>query len=781
MGIKNGSQILFKMNNVVKAELDLILNYTKTKYASNTNTTATSSINTLTNQTTIDIDISNVIHTIAFRHSGIYNTNLVRETAKFLQSLAADTGYVVIPVLDGDIRPQSKRESFRRRFDSTMDTMNSFYCRQAAMKLAAIKDIDRTNIEKQKLVSLNKEAKRLDKSSRLILPLTFQDDLENQLEEIGAYIPDRQSNGKVSRQTIKAYFESDYTIAYRVRNRKTDLVYSSDGDMTALCGPNTICIRSFKQEKGSRKKRKDGENVVFVYEITGGSNTLMDEIKTKINTILPSSKIIYKEAKYPIFERIIPPWLTALYCVGLGCDVFPGSIHNITPLFLTTQLEKMNINTAVSSSDYQKIFDALVDIYVIRQKPPKTLTKQDFLTYCQAFLYQPGIEEGLRDDPSQWNYVYHQPTSLHPYLKMFAHPDSCIVIENEENNVNMSTLKQCKGITSITLPHKFLSCEAWFTCSLCQQCFCATCGYSPKKDRDGKNTKHSLVHYDNMDNDLCCDCYKEQRIYSPYGCDLDEILNIQQMQDYLREKNVMMTSGEIDAHEIQELYELTLLEECTENNHDEVPFPLFPSDALILDKETNKFEFGKLVQEIEMINGGQFINSPVITDNILTGLLKLFATIVRFDNDETTIDKKRALNSVLSDVIPSQLVNFASNARVGSGYRLLKRCLRHALDPKAPPLHETKATIFISDDGGVDEKEIGLILTNKVSASMKDAAYCSTVAFTCDKIQCAKCECQAGASTKERVLCVHNLPLIYQLVMLLDDGLAEHILIELCS
>ena len=139
--------------------------------------------------------------------------------------------------------------------------------------------------------------------------MTFQDDLQNQLEEIGAYIPDRQSNGKVSRQTIKAYFESDYTIAYQVRNRKIDLVYLSDGDMTTLCGPNAICICSFRQEKGSRKKRKDGENVVFVYEVTGGSNTLMDEIKAKINTILPSSKIIYKEAKYPIFEQIIPRWI----------------------------------------------------------------------------------------------------------------------------------------------------------------------------------------------------------------------------------------------------------------------------------------------------------------------------------------------------------------------------------------------------------------------------------------------------------------------------------------
>ena len=31
-----------------------------------------------------------------------------------------------------------------------------------------------------------------------------------------------------------------------------------------------------------------------------------------------------------------------------------------------------------------------------------------------------------------------------------------------------------------------------------------------------------------------------------------------------------------------------------------------------------------------------------------------------------------------------------------------------------------------------------------------------------------------------RGLCVHNLPIIYQLVMLMDDGLSEHILVELC-
>ena len=64
---------------------------------------------------------------------------------------------------------------------------------------------------------------------------------------------------------------------------------------------------------------------------------------------------------------------------------------------------------------------------------------------------------------------------------------------------------------------------------------------------------------------------------------------------------------------------------------------------------------------------------------------------------------------------------------------------------------------------------------------MKDTEYQVVVAMPKKDLVGAKCECHAGGDESERVVCVHTLPIIYQLTMLLDDGLAEHVLIELCS
>ena len=77
--------------------------------------------------------------------------------------------------------------------------------------------------------------------------------------------------------------------------------------------------------------------------------------------------------------------------------------------------------------------------------------------------------------------------------------------------------------------------------------------------------------------------------------------------------------------------------------------------------------------------------------------------------------------------------------------------------------------------------QVGLILQNEVAASMKgDTLYGSQVAVTRDSIAATSCTCKAGSHGLERGVCVHNLPLILQLVLLLVDGLANHILVEIC-
>ena len=64
---------------------------------------------------------------------------------------------------------------------------------------------------------------------------------------------------------------------------------------------------------------------------------------------------------------------------------------------------------------------------------------------------------------------------------------------------------------------------------------------------------------------------------------------------------------------------------------------------------------------------------------------------------------------------------------------------------------------------------------------MRNETYKSEVAFTKSELLYCKFICQCGGCNDWMITCVHNLPIIFQLCMLLVDGLAEHILLELSA
>ena len=769
MGLRNGNQVLFKATNVVSRELDLMLDLIISKCNATVNNNADSTTST---KKSIDCDVSNILHKLSYRHSSVYGRLLVRDVAFFLKRLAQDSGYIVNPILDGNVRPASKRDAFKRRYTSTMSRINSFYCRQSAMKLASIPENDQSDENKNDIREYNNAAKALEMCKRLCVPPSFKEDLTVELQNIGAFDEDRQSGGVVSKDIIQAEFEADYMIAYRIRNKLSTCIYSSDSDMNTLCGPLTLCIRDVYEEKGAKKRTKeDGDNCspVLVYEITGGSNKLMDEIKELIDNNSPMNQIIYTKAKYPLFEKKIPPYLTSLYAVGIGCDVLPGGVSKVTPLAITRELERIEKTNDVVSS-YQELYDKMVEFF-LKKDSTKKLTKTDLRTYCQAFMHQPALRMGSKNNPDCWKYVFGKPSSLHPYLRMFAHADGGVVIEVEGNDDN-AVMKECKGIENINNAHKFLHCEGSFTCVGCNACFCGTCGYSKVKDRS--NDKKRKIYYESMNNDMCVDCYKEQ-IFLPYSCTLADALSIDEMKQYLRGRNQIL-STDIDPHEVQELYELCVIKERRTVDHHAVPFPVHSVQSLSI--TNNKYGFGDVVDVFDINIGGQFINSPRITNEMIAPVLNLFGTVVRFNEKKGS--NKQAIKE--EDVLPSILIDFATKSRISTGFRLLKRCLRHAMDPKARPLEHSVAHLFkttTNDSNG----EIGIVLRNKIPASMKDISYDVQIAFTPSKLLATQCQCHAGGSgsANDRVVCVHNLPLIYQLVMLLDDGLAEHLLVELCS
>lgn len=76
---------------------------------------------------------------------------------------------------------------------------------------------------------------------------------------------------------------------------------------------------------------------------------------------------------------------------------------------------------------------------------------------------------------------------------------------------------------------------------------------------------------------------------------------------------------------------------------------------------------------------------------MVTETIKFVASCVRYNYSVAENERKKDSMSPILDVLPTMIANFAENARVSTGFRLLKRCLRHALDPKAFALENTTA------------------------------------------------------------------------------------------
>ena len=97
------------MLGIIKVELDIIVNYYFTsKYSTSTN----NSVLEYLTYFIISCDTSNIIHSLAHKHLGIYSINLICNTTTFLKSLAANIGYLIVPILDKDMQPQSKCDTF---------------------------------------------------------------------------------------------------------------------------------------------------------------------------------------------------------------------------------------------------------------------------------------------------------------------------------------------------------------------------------------------------------------------------------------------------------------------------------------------------------------------------------------------------------------------------------------------------------------------------------------------------------------------------------------------
>ena len=224
-----------------------------------------------------------------------------------------------------------------------------------------------------------------------------------------------------------------------------------------------------------------------------------------------------------------------------------------------------------------------------------------------------------------------------------------------------------------------------------------------------------------------------------------------------------MSTDEVeDAYEMME-YLRQYREQATD-----VPYPLYSTSEMEGDVST---KWDELI-EINFKEGGSFLAEPDLKATYIPGVLDLFASLVTFESGKKTEWKKDA---AVYDALPSLFIKFASGSRVDSGHRLLMRCVRHAFDSRAPSLDNQSASLILH------EGSVGIQLNAAIPASMKKQVYECGVVATAQDILCCQCGCQCGSKGTEKQVCVHILPLLFLLTILLFEDLAEHMLLELAA
>jgi predicted transcriptional regulator len=178
----------------------------------------------------------------------------------------------------------------------------------------------------------------------------------------------------------------------------------------------------------------------------------------------------------------------------------------------------------------------------------------------------------------------------------------------------------------------------------------------------------------------------------------------------------------------------------------------------------------KAISDFKITEGGTYMQSKKLTKQQKIDLTKLLTDFVSLP---TTINSEE---SKIYQIIPNIIRQFAQGSRVGTGFRLCKRAVRHAMDPKSIDICTCSGQVFETENN-----KIGLVTTHKVKASMKQAVYNVQVALTSTDLLACTCTCKAGSVDQEKIVCVHILPVMFQIGQIMWKGLSKHLLVEISN
>ncbi len=704
----------------------------------------------------IDVDVSIIFHKLHV--AGDSPDSIVMKTARFLIKLSK-YGFIVTPICDGK-RSGTKLDSVLRKAKSMRSSIKS---RNARYELVRQRQLAVNDPNTYSGPDFEKNLKKLErtgsKKPRAVMRPDFPHDLQKYLQDEGA-LRQNEKGGFVC-AVIEAEFQADCLLAKRYKDKKCSIILSSDTDFLTYVGTDIILLCSHKFLGGRFQKYEDMH--ISQIRLMFASNVKLRQAATVVENHRQQeggrATVTIKPAKYDIFGRLEhqDPRTRALMAVGLGCDVLPPSgVHHIGPTFFdgpkkeneltlgrndTEESEEGSLRYSFNNEKLTKFFACVLGGTSKNKVTSAMMDDVDTTrvnAYVEALLYEPVNEKSSQTR----RYLHSPPTQLTEYCSDFC-PTSA-----ESFTIVPQVLITCPGPSpNGNESHKIMKEDTYHnSCHGCHTTICKFCVCN-----------HESLFY-------CCKCYAAKATADVEGFEYASMTKIELANEIkrnapggaYRDLNIK----DISLKRLQDLYVKVVLGLDLPDVCERAKFPLQSPEEYDADERRNT-----LTKVNIPLQYGSFISDVTLRDHV-PDVIIILSDMIDFNSSK--------------HYVPQMFCDIAQRCRTSKdkdAHRLLERFLRHVTDPKMQRLALEHVEFFKC----TDKEQIGLSISTNVPASMQDQMYCTTSSIRSDgTLLCAKCNCKVGGHKKERFGCVHTLPCLGKLTVLLTSGgLSDDILFEL--
>jgi len=225
--------------------------------------------------------------------------------------------------------------------------------------------------------------------------------------------------------------------------------------------------------------------------------------------------------------------------------------------------------------------------------------------------------------------------------------------------------------------------------------------------------------------------------------------------------------------EVMLLYEDIVDNQKTAAIHDNTVNVVFPTNSSQFFDNIGTSSIDTVNQlTVTVMDLGRVVRDPALPLTDVCALVEILSALVVIDSANGTIisRKEYKIHTIMSNL----LISFAQGLHAGNeGLRMLKHAVQHAVDPLMPCFLNERLHI------GTHAGNLYIDIDGNVHASMKARNYRMSIAFSLKELLTCHCDCLSGSEGLNRHSCGHCLVKPFQLLLLLYDGLAENILIEL--